>query len=436
MLRFLIAVLSTTVFISTGSASDLTVEGDGLELIAEYDLKGGKTEPKFVNEYEGDKLKGQYPFAVFYNTMDYRPDNLIIFFDRDGNIIKILEDRESAYEGLFPLGHEGYYIRAFRGPISLEGWSYTYRLYDPDDNLITEIPDSDDIRVSPSGDFFVLRSERYYSAKDRGVGETNGITKLGIYNYSGSLIGEIYTPTGSGLETSVKGRTVIATDPGVIKTSEYPNLERGTRVFDSSGDLLLTLNKGVCPEVMRGGISSRFLLGHENYICQIGQKTELITQAVAGEVYEIYPKNMNNNTLEVYNVSGDLLWDYDINAGFGYEGSLFISDNGEFLCLFIKSEFKIIVFQTESGRITREISLHDIGTVRRDCFISNDGSIMLVDIANEYNNEIVLYNANDIISTITLPEEGPGKLSGFLSPDGNYILIGTIENVYLFYVKT
>jgi hypothetical protein len=416
------------------SASEITVDGDGLELIAEYELEGDKHESRVINEQEIEALSGSFPFKMFYSTRDYYLDNTIIYFDENGDVSKTLSDGDEPFEGLFPVGNEGYYIRAFRTPISLEGWSFIYELYDKNDNKIISTPSSGELVISPSSEFFVIDAEGLWDEAYRRSREKRDWTKWLIYDTSGSIIGEIYEPTGNhGIETFENGiGKLIAGDVAYFEYEDYPEgVQRGTKIFDISGNLLFTLNDNTFVDMMRSNYNSKFLLGSESYICQLGFKSALHTRETEpGRIIEVYDYSIAyNNTLEVYNVSGDMIWSYNLPTGGSHGGSIFISNNEEYLCLVVQSENKIYVFETANGALVSEID-YPGGNPRRGSFISDDGRFIVLGLEKNGTNIVIIEDDNlECTISLTYPR-GDWEVTGI--GDNYYILVGDHEDVSLY----
>lgn len=427
----LIPIFALLAIATVSTSSDITVEGDVLKLIAEYDLTDDTVERTVVDEAGMAKLEGQFPFRMVHNNLDYYYRNAIVYFDSNGDIGKVIRDGETSFEGLFPIGENGYYTRAFLKGFSLEGRSFVYKLYDADDNLITETPSSERIITSPLEGIFLLDGQGLWTEEYRKNREKYERVKWLIYNVKGEVIGRIYEPTGYPIEVFENGvGRVIAGDVVSVKLSDYPNgLPRGTRVFDLEGSLLFNLNETTLVDPLRSNYTDRFLIGSDNYIFQLGFKSELSrrTDEHPEEIYEVYAYSIaNNNTLEAYDSNGDFLWDYDLNTGGSHGGSLFISDNEKYLCLIIKSDNKLIVFDTSTGDIVREIEYRD-GKPRRDNFLSDDGTLIVLDVGTG----IYFIKHEEVISVLgAFGSRGIFDIA--TTKNGVYIVTGSVNHLRLY----
>jgi hypothetical protein len=206
-------------------------------------------------------------------------------------------------------------------------------------------------------------------------------------------------------------------------------------VFDIYGRLLFTLNDNIFLDPLRDNYKREFLYGSDKYICHIGTYCNLVN-LTSGDNIERYDHfGTKNLVVEVYDGEGLPLWYYKIDGVGANEGSIFISDNEDFLCLLIKSKAKVIVFETRSGEIVNEVHFPPSFKAIFGDFVSNNGLYITLSPAP---GRTVVFAGNDIIvDTLPWQKAGPfeGMLHTVLAPDGDYLIVGGPDEIHLYKIR-
>jgi hypothetical protein len=425
----LVSTVALLAAAAVSNASDITVEGDGLEPIAEYDLTGDTIGRTVINEAEMAELEGAFPFSVVRLDGKDVENTKLVYFDEDGNIEKCIRDEYPLFGTLYPIGNEGYYVTTEPGPFTLDSDSKVFVLYRPDGDLICRIPGWSVPAVPQSNDIFAINNTRLRGDKIYIEGKRlDEIPYFATYDLSGNLFGESFIPIGVSLAAFDKDAdSFIALDPGSVDVAKYPDVPRGTRIFDKYCNLLFTLNDNTYVESIRNNDYNKCLYGSNNYICQIGNEASLKTYREGKYALEYYEPDRNEDRLEVYGGDGDFLWAYKFPRCGSSNGTLFLSDNEEFLCLVIRSELNIKVFETSTGEIVRELGFPS-GNPMYESYISDDGSLIaLKTVSKGAVHNIAVFRGDDIVSSFTAT-----SLTADITPDGRYLLIGNNNQVILF----
>jgi hypothetical protein len=405
------------------AAPDMTVEGDGLELIAEYDLTGDTAERTVVDEAEMAKLEGKFPFKTFYYGLSGDKSYFVIFDDNGLTIsYKLADSSNEVPERIQPLGDEGDYIKSTN---FVHARYLLKEIYDKDDNLLSAIEEPGTPTVTESGKLIAFLRPTEFSHC--------GPAK--VYRRNGDFVTECGFPVGGNIVPFDKNKDwFIASDPFNDHTITYS--DTGTKVIDENGDLAFTLNPGVA-EMVRSSSMNKFLYGSDKYICQIGEISAL---KIKGNLkYYKRPEEKHVNKLEVYDGEGNPLWSYEwIGEGFGdaFGSKIFVSDDESLIGLYMHSVKKLLVFDLETGFLEREIGVFWEGDVGFEAYISNDGGVILIgfeDRINNTNGYVVIY-PDDSYSRVNIPFSDSDFPTYKMNPDGKFILAGTEDRLNLYKV--
>jgi hypothetical protein len=414
------------------------ITGDGVELIAKYDLVGEQFERTDVNGDVMAALSGDFPFRVFFiDALGYDHDR-IVYFDENGGVSKCIREEDIFYEEVFPIGEEGHYIWKTPGILDFERSFSYYSLYGPDGNLLSKFRGFAEPKVCGTGDYFAINNVEGSSRIPIEGKEDEDVPYFSVFDLSGVVIGESFIPIGYGMAAFEKDvDRFIAVDPAAIERNSYSDdIPRGTRVFDKSGSLLFTLNDGIYIDPFRNNYASNYLYGSENYICHVGTKASLLTHTDDRYDIEYYEWGnfLKNLVLEVYDGEGSFLWDYEINGAGQLEGSIFVSDNEDFLCLIVRSEAKIIVFDTNSGEVIKEVYFPPGGNPMFEHHVSDDGVYIAISILTSSRKTVYLFKDYDIVAEFSIGAR-TGGLNSDLTPDGDYLMVGGPDEIHLYKIQ-
>jgi hypothetical protein len=430
MRRVLLAVLLTTVFIPTASASDLTVEGDGLELVTEYKITDDGYETVYRDEesFKEDILNDDLtPFVLRDKLFG---SDVLVYFDDALDIVAVINGRGEQRE-FFPLGNNGLYIENGSFFFNMETAGFKEKkVYNLEGDLLATVPSRGAwVKTFPSGEMFVIsRSDWISGALDAYDVQGNHLYEMNFdENYP---IGEAF-----GHFNKDKDWLLVA-DRWFLDREKHPDVRRGTRVFDEKGNLQFTLNPDVFCLHSGANVRGNVLYGSDTYIIQIASLADLTS--TEGSSSERYVTNeYDQDILEVYDGKGQLLWDYLI-PGRSSDTHFFLSENEEFIVLFVRSKKDIVVFETDSGReLHRASNILGKGWIY-DGYISNDGSTVAVSIfsddpVDDLYTISIFDNNRKIGSIISTPEYG--RLNGFTTHDGEYLVAGIPSTVCVYKIK-
>jgi|GEM_PF-1865587 len=419
MCRVLVAVLSATVFISSISASDLTVEGDGLELVAEYAIIGDgyetvhRDETLFNEDILNDDLT---PFVLTGHFSDgATPFDVLLYLGKRFEIEEVIRGEVDEVCRFRPLGNEGVYVKntGFYANIETAGFARK-EVYSLEDGLLFDIDSEGSIRAFPSGERFMISTYRGYG--DSGC--------LKVYDISGDLL---YTADFAGgpssFDTDKDWSFVTNTD--TMRWYVHPELHEGTAVFDEEGRLRFELNPDVyCGEVSYTGLNST-LYGSDTYICQYGISAEEIESYEDGTRYVV----KTSNILEVYDRGGNLIWDCRFSDS-GHGGRIYLSENEEYLCLLQRLDEKLLVFETASGERVYESTGLFPGQLIEGGTVSDDGNVLLI-FSSLPTDSMTVYKKGKETGSIS----GKNNLNGFITPDGKYLVAGVPSTVYVYKIE-
>jgi hypothetical protein len=407
------------------AASDITVEGDGLELIAEYRLSGDVIERYDVSENEMVALAGKFPFKSFYYGLS-RVKSYFVIFDDNGLPVsyKWADSSNGVRERIQPLGDEGDYIKSTNFVHAL----YLIKeIYDNDDNLLSSIEEPGPPIATESGELIAFLRPTEFSYR--------GPAK--VYRRNGDFVTECDFPVGGNIVSFDKDKDwFIASDPFDFNT--ITSLYSGTKIINENGDLAFTLNPGVA-EMVHSSSMNKFLYGSDRYICQIG---EICTYNVKGHFkwYE-RPKENHVNALEVYDGEGNPLWSYEW-AGEGFidaSGSkILVSDDESAIGLYLYNLRKLLIFDLETGALDKEIGVFWDGTPKyNDAFISNDSETIAVrcpDRKAGLDRYIVIFRDGSYSYISTPRPDEYTLLRCEVSADGKYLLAAAEDGINLYKV--
>lgn len=418
-----ITIIIPLTLAAIAAASDITVEGDELGLIAEYKLCGDVIERNDINKDEMAALAGDFPFEMFYYGLSGVNSYIVIFDDNGASVsYKRADSSSEVRERIQPLGDEGDYIKSTG---FIHGQYLVKEIYDKDDNLLSSIEEPGTPIVTKSGGLIAFLRPTEFSHR--------GPAK--VYRRNGDFVKECDFPVGGNIVSFDKGKDwFITSDPFDFNT--ITSLYSGTKIVNEKGDLAFTLNPGVA-EMVHSSSMNKFLYGSDRYICQIG---EICTHNVKGHFkwYE-RPRENHVNALEVYDGEGNPLWSYEwAGGGFGdASGSkLFVSDDESLIVLYLRTMKKVLLFDLETGVLKREIEVFWQGDMGFEAYISNDGKVVIIgsfDRTNYAIRYVVIY-ADDSYAYIDIPFSGSDFPTCKMSPDGGFILAGTGDNVNLYKV--
>jgi hypothetical protein len=428
-----ITAITTSVTFSVCYAGtvEITTTGDRVELVAKYVFNGERFDRTVVNEGVMASISGNFPFDVFLMDGFGRKPDRLIHFDEYGYVYEFAEDDNVISDNYFPIGQSGYYLRK-------KYWSAIFSLYGPDLHLIAELPGEGKPNVCASSEHFALSNVTWCGRIPIEGKEDWEVPSFTVYDLSGEVVGLTFLPIGYGIAAFEKGvDRFIAVDPASIDRNEHPSTSRGTRVFDIYGRLLFTLNDDIFLDPRRDNYKRKFLYGSEKYICHVGTRSSLLTSSDNRYDTEYYDQSnaFNNLVLEVYDGEGSFLWDYEIDGTGQLNGSIFLSDNEEFLCLVIRSEAKVIVFETRSGEIVNELHFPTSFNAIFGHSVSNDGIYIALSPAP---GRTVVFAGNDIIvDTLPWQKAGPfeGMLHTVLAPDSDYLIVGGPDEIHLYKIR-
>lgn len=417
-----ISVVLLTATPITG-ASDITVEGDGLELIAEYRLSGDAIERYDVRENEMAALAGDFPFKLFYYGLS-RVKSYFVIFDDNGlpASYKSVDSSNGVRERIKPLGNEGDYIKSTE---FIHALYLVKEIYDKDDNLLSSIEEPGAPVVTKSGELiaFLRPTEFSHCGPAR------------VYRRNGDFVTECDFPVGGNIVSFDKDKDwFIASDRSHINTGKYPNAARGTKIINENGDLVVTLNPDVAGMVPSS--NNKFLYGSDKYICQLGEICPLKVEG-NDEWYE-RPKN-HVNVLEVYDGEGNRLWSYEWpgkGLGDASRSAIFVSDDESLIALYLHTLKRLLIFDLETGALDKEIGVFWDGNIEYEAYISNDGAVIMVrrkDYINNTNRYIVIF-PDDSCKYIDIPFSGLNFPMCKMNPDGKFILAGTEDRINLYKV--
>jgi hypothetical protein len=431
----MIVSLLTTVLTT---ASGITVEGDGLELIAEYSFTGDIAERTVINEAEMAYLAGNFPFKDVVINGQIENPNSVLSFDPDGNIIRWNriegEGRDNDTE---LIGTEGSYV--VNKDISIgEGYDgfKTKEVYDNSGRLLSTVKRRGEVIPSNRSDIYAIGDFDFVHQM---------CSYLGFYDIYGNEIGKVDIPVGSCFSAFDKGKDwFIIADSISINREDYPGLNRGTRIFDSSGDLKHTLNPNIYAGKPGGlGLRGRVFYGSDGYIIQIGVPCvykEYEVKSVLTMEACIY--DLLIHIIEVYDGNATMIWDKELPKE-DNESYLFVSDNENYVGVYSGITDLLTVFVLSNGDILYEKRLDDIVGWFTAGDISEDGNTVIIftEIPPplEVFEEGITYKAyviedGYINHTFSLKSNND-RLVGDLSSDGRYILIGNSNQVKLFKTK-
>ncbi len=452
MCRFLIAVLSTTVFTPTVSASDLIVEGDGLELIAEYKI----TDDGYETVYRDEELASAInldsdstPFILEGKTHgpDRSPD-VLVYFDENLGVKHTVTGDPGEHCKLHPIGYNGAYVKETSYYHSGEDAGFRFKeVYGVDGSLVSTIASRGWVAPYRTTEKFIIANLGYYNDKCYG---------LKVYNGQGDLLGYIDDDYPLGMTIGPFDRDndwFIAADRLNINKDAImeKGVERGTKVFNEYGELEFTLNPNtVCwPGV--ANVRGNVFYGSGNYICQVGISAYIVKEEftkeqishmeqdrIALESYRFLDRN--ETILEVYDGSGNELWSY-LLPGPELEWYLAVSDNERYLSLVMGNNNQSLVFDMLTGKAVYEIN--DMFEVNRAIYfgdVSNDGSVAII-VSEFFDNnrkgifELSVYQEGIETSSITSNYDDSGPISSFITPDGEYLVAGVPSTVCVYKIK-
>ncbi len=417
-----IVVVLLTAFVIT-AASDITVEGDGLELIAEYELSGDVIKRNDVRKEEIPTLAGNFPFKLFYYGLS-RVKSYFVIFDDNGlpASYKCIDSSNGVPERIKPLGNEGDYIKSTE---FIHALYLVKEIYDKDDNLLSSIEEPGAPVVTKSGELIAFLKPTEFSH----CGPAR------VYRRNGDFVTECDFPVGGNIVSFDKDKDwFIASDPFNLHTIKYP--DTGTKIINENGDLAFTLNPGVA-EMIRSSSMNKFLYGSDKYICQIG---EVCSVKVKGKLkYYKRPKENHVNALEVYDGEGNRLWSYEWpgkGLGDASRSAIFVSDDESLISLYMHSVKKLLVFDLETGIIKREIEAPFESNIAYEAFISNDGGVIMVRHKKYIKNtdRYIIIFSDDSYNYVNIPFSDSNFPTCKMSPDGKFILAGTEDRINLYKV--
>jgi hypothetical protein len=410
------------------AASEITVEGDGLELIAEYELSGDVIERNDVRKEEIAALAGNFPFKLFYYYGLSRDKSYFVVFDDSGIPVsfKYADNSDNEWERITPLGDEGDYVKSTN---FIHDQYLLQEIYDKDDNLITSIEEFGSPVITKSGSLTAFKRRL----------DLDVYLPPRIYRSNGDFVAECDFPVnGKNIVPFDKDKDwFIASDPFVIDIDKYPNAERGTKIINENGELAFTLNPDVAGMVLSSS-SNKFLYGSDEYICQIG---EICTLIVEGN-REWYERPDNHvNVLEVYDGGGNPLWSYEwVGEGFAdaFGSKILVSDDESVIGLYLYNLGKLLIFNLETGAIDKEIGVFWDGTPNyNDAFISNDSETIAVRCADRkagLDRYIVIFRDGSYSYISTPRPDDYTLLRCEVSADGKYMLLAVEDGINLYKV--
>jgi hypothetical protein len=449
MRRVLVSVLFTAVFIPTVSASELIVEGDGLELITEYKITDDGYEEVYRNE---ELLKGEIlnddltPFVLKGLSDGTEPFDVLIYLGNRFEIKTIIRGETDEACRFYPVGNEGIYIKDtgfYMGPLS-SGFKIK-RIYSLDKGLLFDIDSEGSIQVFPSGERFITREYRFRS---------NEYSDIYAYDVRDGLVYALSEARPRVYEAIDKDKDwSLFNDTSERDWYRGQEMIEGTWVIDEKGHCKFQLNAGsYCLKNYSAG-RGKATYGSDNYICQIANLPENATVDEKGSTTVSY-----DTFLEVYSGRGNLLWDYELPNSCNV-GRIFLSDNEEYLCLLLGRNEKLVVFKTAFGERVYELTDLFLGQLMEGGMISDDGNVIMVfshyvskwrsssedseSIMREFKlmveafkkpfNISIIKNRNVVGSVSALPEAG--LINGFITPDGEYLIAGVPSTVCVYKIK-
>jgi hypothetical protein len=420
MRRVFVAVLFVAVFISSVTASDLTVEGDGLELVAEYSITDDGYETVYRDEelLKEDILNDDLtPFVLKGRGCSTEPFDVLLYLGKRFEIEEVIRGEADEVCRFRPLGNKGVYVKntGFYANIETAGFARK-EVYSLEDGLLFDIDSEGSIRAFPSG-------ERFMISTYRGYGDSSC---LKVYDISGDLL---YTADFAGgpssFDTDKDWWFVTNTD--TMRWYGYPELHEGTAVFDEEGELRFKLNPDVYwGEVSYSGLNST-LYGSDTYICQYGISAEEIESYEGGNRYVV----KTSNILEVYDRGGNLIWDCRFSDS-GHGGRIYLSENEEYLCLLQRLDEKLLVFETASGERVYESTGLFPGQLIEGGTVSDDGNVLLIFSSLPTDSITVYKNGKE---TGSISGEKNLILNGFITPDGEYLVAGVPSTICVYKIK-
>lgn len=401
--------------ITTAAEDPLIVDGDGLELVREYEIVGETFELVYENEEltaEIEDVPGRLIPLVLYNFIGTLKSELV-YLDGDLQIEKILSAPDSyglRWNYVHPIADTGYYVKTY-DPSSHENFypDYKYDIFDLDDTYIGS--------VEGFGVVFLIEENGNYLISNPG-GKTL-YKELNIYDLDGNLKGKIERENDGFILLYRKDK------PWVIISGTRRGYG-GIEVYDMSDNLQYAFEN-----ITRGWP----LYGSASYTV-----IKSIRESPRSE------PGYSRETIRVYNGTGELIWDYELPEEETRPPNLSVkvSENEKYICIVTESKledlsswklgFKILDIATGKKIYGVENTGINKGYVKS---VSDDGSTLLVyqrDYPLDgYSKLLIINNEKTIGEVSTHPDNG--KIEGHMTPDGKYLIAGIPARIKVFKIS-